>query len=353
MLPKRMIAAVLQEVGTLEVREVPVPSCPEDSILIRIAACAVCGTDVKVYRHGHRLIRPPRITGHELAGEIVAVGRKVSGWSVGERVAVAPAIPCGECPFCRRGVQAMCDNLTAIGYAYDGGFAEYMAVPPVAFRNGCVNRFGAAVSDEEACLAEPLACCINAQELAWVGLGHRVVVIGAGPVGCMNVQLARARGASRTILVDISPKRLELSRVAGADVHVDASTEDVVERVMQETQGAGADAVIVACSSGKAQEQALSMVAKRGVVDFFGGLPKDNPYIKFDSNLLHYREFYVIGNHGSTPRQNALALGLIAAKQISVRELITHRFTVSEILEAIGTTERAEGLKVLVKPERD
>ena len=135
-----MKAALLQEVGKLEVKDVPQPKCDEEGIVIKVAACAVCGTDVKVYRHGHRLIVPPRVTGHEVAGTIVEVGSRVSDLKVGDRVVIAPAIPCGECRTCRRGYLGMCDDLTAIGYHYDGGFAEYMAVPPRAVRIGCVCR---------------------------------------------------------------------------------------------------------------------------------------------------------------------------------------------------------------------
>ena len=343
-----MKAALLREVGSMEITDVPVPECPPDGLLMRVHSCAVCGTDVKVYRHGHRLIVPPRITGHELAGEIVEVGKDVTGFEVGQRVAVAPAVPCGKCRYCRRGIQSMCDDLTAIGYMCDGGFAEFMAVPPLAVANGCVNSVPENVSYEEASLTEPLACCINAHELAWVGLGQTVVVIGAGPIGCLNVQLARARGATRTILMDISDRRLELSRWVNADLCLNSLEEDAAARIIDETEGVGADIVIVACSSGKAQEQALDMVAKRGVVNFFGGLPKDDPYINFNSNLTHYREFYIVGNHGSTPRQNALALDLIAAGKIDARSLITHRLNISRTIEGIEITERGEGLKVLI-----
>ncbi len=343
-----MKAALLKEVGSMEITDVPVPECPADGLLIRVHACAVCGTDVKVYRHGHRLIVPPRITGHELAGEIVEVGREAAGFEVGRRVAIAPAVPCGKCRYCRRGIQSMCDNLTAIGYMYDGGFAEFMSVPAAAVANDCVNLLPENVSYEEASLTEPLACCINAHELAWIGLGQTVAVIGAGPIGCLNVQLARARGATQTILADISDHRLDLAQRANADLCVNSSSESLTDRIMDATNGVGADVVIVACSSGKAQEQALELVAKRGVVNFFGGLPKDDPFIRFNSNLMHYREFYAVGNHGSTPRQNAMALDLIGAGKIDARSLITHRLGISRTIEGIEITERGEGLKVLI-----
>ncbi|KPJ59590.1 MAG: hypothetical protein AMS15_06845 [Planctomycetes bacterium DG_23] len=347
-----MKAAVLEEVGRLEIKDVDEPKCPPDGLLIKVAACAVCGTDVKVLHHGHRLLVPPRITGHEVTGTIVEVGEELRGYHVSRRVAVAPAVPCGKCYYCQRGIQGMCENLTAIGYHYDGGFAEYMAVPGVAVKNGCVSSVPPGVSFEEAALAEPLACCINAQELMEVSLGDVVVIMGAGPIGCLNAGLARARGAGRVILTDIRKERLKLAeKVADADLYLNLTGEELKERIFGETERRGADKVIVACSSARAQEESLGLVAKRGVVDFFGGLPKDDPYIKFNSNLLHYREFSVLGNHGSAPRHNVLALDLIAAGQIKVKGLITHCFNISDTLKGIRVTEAAEGLKVIIEGE--
>ncbi len=345
-----MKAAVLEEIEKLVIKEVDNPICPPAAVLVKVEACAVCGTDVKVYHHGHKHIRFPRITGHEVAGAIVEVGQEVKDYQEGDRVAVAPAIPCGFCHYCRQGVQGMCAHLTAIGYHYDGGFADYMLVPPVAVRNGCVNKLPDNISFEEAAIAEPLACCINGQELSAVKLGDTVVVIGAGPVGCFHVQLAKSQGAAGIILVDISEKRLRIAGVASADVYIDGSRERVTEIVMEETKGRGAEVVIVACSSGKAQEESLRMVASRGKVNFFGGLPKDNPYIKFNSNLPHYKEFSVVGTHGSSPRHNRLALDLIAGGRIKAKELITHRLPLDKVPEGIGMAEKGECLKVIIKP---
>ncbi len=345
-----MKAALLEEIENLVIRDVDKPPCPRDSLLIKVEAGAVCGTDVKVYHHGHKHIRFPRITGHEVAGTIVEVGREVKDYQEGERVAVAPAVPCGSCHHCRQGEQSMCAYLTAIGYHYDGGFAEYMLIPPRAVSNGCVNKLSDNLSFEEAALAEPLACCINGQELSGVKLGDTVVIIGAGPVGCFHVQLAKSQGATRVILVDISEERLNMSRVASADIYIDNSRERALERVLEETEGRGAEVVIVACSSGRAQEESLQMVASRGNVNFFGGLPKDNPYIKFNSNLPHYREFSLVGTHGSSPGHNLLALKLIAEGRIKAKELITHHLPLDELPEGIGITEKGEGLKVIIKP---
>jgi len=346
-----MKAAVLEKIEDLRIKDIPVPSPGPLELVIKVKACAVCGTDVKVYHSGHRHIRFPRVTGHEVSGEIVEVGKEITAYRKGQRVAVAPAVPCGECYYCRRGIQGMCDNLTAIGYHYDGGFAEYMLVPEPAVRNGCVNELPPNLSFEEAAIAEPLACVINGQELSRVKLGDTVVVIGAGPIGYFHLDLAKSRGVAKTILAEVSRERLDAAKAQNkADVYINPASEDLTKRVMDETEGRGAEVVIVACSSGKAQEQALQLVAKRGNINFFGGLPKDKPYINFDSNLVHYREFYVVGTHGSSPRHNQLALKLIAQGKIEAKKYITKELPLDRVLEGILTVEKAQGLKTVIKP---
>jgi len=344
-----MKAAVLNGIEDLEIREIPRPTPSNHQILIKVRACTICGTDIKVYHHGHKHIRFPRVIGHEIAGEIVEVGSKVQGYRVGEKVAVAPAIPCGKCFYCRRGMQSMCVNLKAIGYHYDGGFAEFMLVPENAIHNGCVNYIPQNLSFEEAALAEPLACAINGQELSKIGMGDVVVVIGAGPLGCIHMQLARAKGAIKVILVELSPKRIQFAKeTISPDVIINPSQEDAAKRIKEETEGRGADKVIVACGNGRAQEESLHMVRARGIVNFFGGLPKDKPFIKFNSNLVHYGEFYVVGTHGSAPRHNKLALNLISQGKIRVKRLITHRLPLEKLREGLRLAENSKAMKVLI-----
>ncbi len=345
-----MKAIVFEDVEEMVLQEVPTPACEDDGLLIKVKACAICGTDIKIFHSGHRHIKPPRITGHELSGEIVEVGKNLTDFQVGQRVAVAPAVPCGECYYCKRSIFGMCDNLAPIGYQFDGGFAECMAVPPIAVKTTCVNVLPETVSFEEAAIAEPLACAINGQNLSGVWPGSIVLIIGAGPLGCMHARLARANGAAKTILADISEGRLEMARIAQADLYINSDEKDLEVLIPAETDGRGADIVITACSSPDAQEQAINLVAKRGNVNFFGGLPKGRSMITIDSNLLHYREFSITGTHGSAPDDNRMALKLISQGIVPVKDLISETIPLDRTVEGIGMAETGQYMKIVVTP---
>jgi L-iditol 2-dehydrogenase len=345
-----MRAAVFYGPGDLRVEERPRPRIAEDEVLLQVEACALCGSDARTYRYGASNITAPVVTGHEVAGTLAEVGSAVKGYAPGQRVAVAPAIPCGECRYCRRGAETMCDRLRSIGYEFDGGFAEYMAVPASAVRAGCVNIVPDGLSSTEAALAEPLACVINGQELLAVGPEDDVVVLGAGPVGCLHASLAKVRGARKVLMADLRPERLELARPFGADVFVDASRDDVRQRVLDETGGHGASVVIVAAPSRAAQELAVTLAAKRGRVDFFGGLPKSDPHMTLNANLVHYRELFIMGAYGSRPAHNRQALELLASGRIRVAGLVGLVLPLERVHEGIEAIAGGTVLKVVVKP---
>jgi L-iditol 2-dehydrogenase len=345
-----MTVARFYEREDLRVEDALVPAAGPGELLVKVVACSVCGTDVKIFYHGHRLLEPPRVIGHEIAGVVVAAGDGVVGWSVGDRVQLIAAVPCGECRPCKAGLGNICDNLRSIGYHFDGGYAEYVVVPEIALRAGGVNRVPASLTLEAAALTEPLACVLNGQELARVGAGDDVVVIGAGPIGCMHVRLARARGAARVTLVELSQERLELAATrVQPDVVVKGGPE-AVAAVQRETDGRGADVVIVAAASRIAQAQAVDMAAKRGRVSLFGSLPEDDRHLPLDSNAVHYRELQVVGAANSTPAQNTAALELIADGRVRVDDLITATLPLESVHEAIDAMRRGSGLKSVIAP---
>jgi L-iditol 2-dehydrogenase len=335
----------------VRIEDVPEPTCGPDEVKLRVRNCSTCGTDVKIFNNGHQNISPPRIMGHEVAGEVVEVGANVTVWSVGDRAQVIAAVPCGECYECRRGWMAVCENQTSVGYQYEGGFAEYLIVPRQVLKVDGLNRIPDNIGFDEASVAEPFACAINAQELIRVGDGDTVVVFGAGPIGCIHIRLARANGASRVFLIDVNADRLKMSADAvKPDEVINGSEVDVVERVKELTDGRGADVVITATAANVAQEQAIRMAARRGRISFFGGLPKTNPFIQCDSNLVHYRELMIMGANGSAPEHNKRALEYISTGKVPVKDLITVRLPLDRALEAFDIVAKGEAIKVTVEP---
>lgn len=337
----------------LRLEDVPEPTCGTDEVKIRVKNCSTCGTDVKIRKNGHQNLAPPRIIGHEIAGEVVEVGSGVAGdWKPGDRVQVIAAVPCGKCHECRKGWMAVCQNQTSVGYQYDGGFAEYMIVPHEVLAVDGMNRIPDGVGFAEASAAEPFACAINAQEQLGIEPGDDVVIFGAGPIGCMHVRIARGvHRAGRVILVDINSERLKMSADAvQPDVVINASEVNIVEEILKLTDGRGADVVITATPANITQEQAVSMAARNGRISFFGGLPKTNPTITLDSNLVHYRQLHIHGANGSAPEHNRRALDYIASGEVPVADLITRRIRLRDVMDAFGIVERGEAIKVTVEP---
>ncbi|OLF05575.1 alcohol dehydrogenase [Actinophytocola xinjiangensis] len=337
--------------GDLRLEDAEEPKAGPEEVKIRVRNCSTCGTDVKIFNHGHHHLVPPRVIGHEIAGEIVGVGADVSGWSPGERVQVIAAVPCGTCQECTTGHRTVCPNQTSVGYHYDGGFAEYLVVPRAVLAVDGLNRVPDNVGFAEASVAEPLACVLNGQELARVGEGDDVVVVGAGPIGCLHVRLARARGARRVFLVELNRARLDMaSALVAPDAAICGAETDAVEQVLALTGGRGVDVVITAAASGAAQEDGLRMAARAGRISLFGGLPKDRPTITLDANLVHYRELTVVGANGSSPDHNKRALELIASGRVPVTDLITHRLPLAELPDAIELVASGRAIKVTIEP---
>ncbi|WP_062069484.1 zinc-dependent dehydrogenase [Demequina sediminicola] len=346
-----MKALVFYAPEDVRIEDVPEPEVGPGEVKIRVRNCSTCGTDVKIFHNGHQNLSPPRIIGHEIAGEVVATGEGIEGWVEGDRVQVIAAVPCGDCYECSRGWMEVCQNQTSMGYQYSGGFAEYMIVPKEVMKVDGLNRIPEGVGFDEASAAEPLACAINAQSILGIEQGDTVVVFGAGPIGAMHIRLARANGAGRVFLIDVNAERLAMTADA---VHpeevIDGSEVDVVEKVKELTGGRGADCIITATAANIAQEQAIEMAARNGRISFFGGLPKTNPTITCDSNLVHYRQLRLFGANGSAPHHNKEALRKIASGEVPVKDLITEHIPLSRVLDAIGIVQRGEAIKVTVEP---
>ena len=341
----------------VRLEDVDEPTCGPGEVKLRVSNCSTCGTDVKIFHNGHQNLTPPRTIGHEIAGEVVEVGADVnatygSHWQVGDRTQVIAAVPCGDCHECKKGWMAVCQNQTSMGYQYDGGFAEFMIVPAAGAQGRRAQPDPDNVGYDEASAAEPFACAINAQELLGIEAGDTVVVFGAGPIGCMHIRIARGvHQAGPVYLVDVNADRLKMSAEAvQPEETIDGSQVDVVERVMELTGGRGADVVITATAANITQEQAISMAARNGRISFFGGLPKTDPFIKCDSNLVHYRQLHIHGANGSAPEHNKRALEYISTGQVPVKDLITRHIPLDDVLDAFQIVKNGEAIKVTVEP---
>jgi len=345
-----MKAGILETIEHLEVKEVPDPQLEPGSVVIKIKVCSICGTDLRTYHYGNDRIKLPHILGHEIAGQISAVGSQVSDFQVGDRVAITPRIACGECFYCRKGQDIYCLNNLSFGYRLPGGYAEYLLVPERGVQYGVVNTIEDSVSFEEAALAETLACCVRAQKTSRVGSGDTVVIVGGGPVGIIHCRLAKINDAARVVLVEKETKRLEQVNLDSIDKVVGSYKNNVEAEILALTEGNGADVVIVACSSAQAQEQSLSLASRGGRVNFFGGLPPGEAKVSIDSNLVHYREVSLQGSHGSTPPDNRQALDMLAKRTIVIDDLITHTFPLESIKEAFLFAESRKGMHVAVLP---
>jgi len=345
-----MKAQVFYGPQDMRLEDVPIPSPKEGEMLIKVEACAVCGTDVRIYYSGHHNVKPPQVIGHEIVGTIAEIGSGIEGYDVGEKITVVTPVGCGHCKYCISGKVNLCSSFRAIGYNFPGGFAEYMILPQEAVRQGNVIKLPSNASLEGSALIEPLSCVLNGQEYLNIGFTDTVVVIGSGPIGCMHTAVARAKGASKIILADIQAKRLEMAKPFGADIFVDSSKEDLVDLVRKETGGIGADVVITAAPSGQAQEQALQMVAKRGRISFFGGLPGDRATITLNSNIVHYNEVSIFGAYASNRYNYYEAAVLLSSGRVNLEKLITHTLPLEDLVKGIELVRQGEALKVIIKP---
>jgi L-iditol 2-dehydrogenase len=345
-----MKAAVVHALGDLRLEQIPVPEVPAGSIRLKVQSCAICGTDIRIYRKGDHRAMYPVVIGHEIAGTVDAVGRGASGIHEGERVCVAPGHGCGECRTCRSGFPNVCTRpFPSLGYKVNGGFEEYFAVPENIFRLGFVNAIPSGLSFAQASMSEIIACCLNAQQNTPTRPGDTVLVIGSGPAGIIHSQLARRAGARRVLVTQRSRQRLELARSRfSIDRVICSSEEDLGAAVMEETAGEGADVIYVCAPSAEAQETALQLAAPRGRINFFGGLPMGANHISVDANIVHYKELFIGGASSSRPVDNREALRLLEERAIDPDRLVTHTFAIDDIVRAFDVAESRQGIKVVV-----
>jgi L-iditol 2-dehydrogenase len=350
-----MKAALMHDVAAVTVEEAPEAELDDAGALLRVEACGICGTDARTFFNGDPRAPSPWILGHEPVGRLERLGSKAElpgGVEVGDRVFLGSILTCGICRWCLEGAQNLCARHELYGYdPFPGAFAETAAVPPIALKN--LIKLPDDLPSDLATVADPFACALNGVEVLDPGYSDVVVILGSGPIGCMQAVLARDRGVSKVWLLDVSAERLELALSAVGNVVDDAwvpESDNGVEAVLERTEGDGAERVIVAAPSKEAQRAALAMAGRRARVVYFAGLPKSDPISPFDANQLHYKELAVLGSYGATQRQYRIAMDYLDRRQEELARIVTHRFSLDDIDDGFNAIRSGTALKVVIEP---
>ncbi len=344
-----MIAVIYKGKGKFSVEDVLIPEISEDEILLKVRAASICGTDLKIKEFGH-FKNPddkPIILGHEFSGEIVKLGKNVRNLNEGMRISIAPNIGCGHCRECIGGYTNLCEDYEAFGINIDGAFAEFLRVPSRYISQGNIFILPNNITFDEGALIEPLSVAFNGIESADINLSDIVLIIGAGPMGVLNLMLAKLRGAQKVIVSEIIPERMEIAKKLGADFVINPKKENLKSALMELSYNRGPDVIITAVSSRKAQEESLDIIARCGRIVFFGGLPRGKDIINFKSNVVHYKQVTVTGTTGSSIIQYKKSLELAASKKIYLKKLISKKFSLSDAEKAFSSAVSPENLKVL------
>ncbi|MFB3764855.1 MAG: alcohol dehydrogenase catalytic domain-containing protein [Methanotrichaceae archaeon] len=340
-----MKAAVLKAPGVLELDSLPDPKCPRDGALVRVEACSVCGTDIKMLQRGHRDLVYPRIPGHEIVGTVLDIDQECR-ITEGDLVQVWPGIACGSCRPCQRGRDNECERMKILGFSRDGGFAELIALPKESVFRG-LSPVKKHSDSGIIALAEPLACCINGQELTRVSEGDTVLIIGGGPIGCLHAILAELRGAETIIVVEKLEGRIQRIKSHTGCAVWDAS-EPLEQAIAVETDGLGVDVILIATPEVKVDNFLLKLLAPGGRLCIFSGPRPEFSEETIDLRSMHYRELTMVGAYGCSSRQNRMAVELLASGRAKADWIITKRTSLDRIQDALSHSSERRGLKPVI-----
>ncbi|MFC1963339.1 zinc-dependent dehydrogenase [Chloroflexota bacterium] len=331
----------------VRLEEMPTPRIGPGELLLKTEASGICGSDVMEW---YRIDRAPLVLGHEVTGEIVAVGNGVRHLKKGDRVAVAHHVPCNTCHYCLTGHHTVCDTLRQTNFD-PGGFAEYIRLPKINVDRG-VYLLPDEVSFEEATFVEPLACVLRGQRRAGLHPGHSVLVIGSGIAGLLYVHLARVLGAGRIVATDIAEYRLKAAHQFGADATIHAK-DDITSRLRLINDGRLADVVVICTGAAEALLQGLQSVERGGTVLFFAPTNQGSTIPLSVNNLFWRSEITLTSSYAGSPADYAEALELIRSGMVQVREMITHRLSLAEASMGFKLVSAAQdSIKVIIEPQR-
>ena len=322
------------------------PEIENEEVLVKVYSCGICGSDIKILNYGNSRISPGRIMGHEIAGEIVQIGANVDKFKIGDKISIGADIPCKNCKSCQT-KNNKCEVDLAFGHEIDGGFTQYMFIKYSYLINGPIAKFDQ-VDFDLASLAEPLACCINGYEKVNFMSYESVLILGGGTIGMMLSFLANLYQIPKIYVADISKERImNFKNFDFITSHFDLIEENIFE---WKKNNSSFDLIFTANNNPESQKQAIELIESRGVINFFGGLPKNQSRIKINTNDIHYKEAIVTGSHGSTPRQHKEAIKIIQNNPSFFKKLISKRFPLIDYKKAFDEASNPENFKIILKP---
>lgn len=315
----------------LIIEERSIPKISNDQMLIKVQSCGICGSDIKILKYGNPRVSSGRIMGHEISGEVVDVGDLLEGFKIGDKVSIGADIPDkGD---------------LAYGHELDGGFSQYMVLDFTHIKNGPIEKFKD-IDYDIAALAEPLACCLNGYEKVQFKNYQSVLILGGGVIGLILSFIATLKNIPKIYIADISKERIKNFEkfefiTDYYDInHIKEKNDDF-------------DLIFTANNNPKSQQQAIELINSGGVINFFGGLPKDQRYVDIDTNKIHYKEVIVTGSHGSSPEQHKQAIEIIEEHSSFFTMLISKKFTIADFEKAFKEASNPRNYKVIIKPNKN
>jgi len=343
---KKMHVAMYYTNSDVRIEEMPIPEINDNELLVKVQASGICGSDVMEW---YRIKKAPLVLGHEMAGDVVQVGKNVEKYKVGDRVFVSHHVPCNTCRYCLDDQHTLCDTLHSTNF-YPGGFAEYLRVPEINVDRG-VFLLPKEMSYDEGVFIEPLACVVRGMRIVGMKPGASVLVIGSGIAGLLHIKLARALGAGQVIATDIDDYRLETAKKLGADMVINAK-ENVTEKLKKYNDGRLADIVVLCTGALPAVKQAINSADRGGTLLFFAPTEPgvEIPFPLFD---LWNKGVKMVSTYAGGPRDIADAIKLIRFKKVTVTDMISHKLPLSEAAKGFKLVDQAqESIKVVLYPQK-
>lgn len=343
-----MKASVCYKQNDLRTEDLPIPEISDNEVLIKMLACGLCGTDIQKIRGDS--VNKPTVLGHEVVGEIVKKGKNVSKFEIGDRVITAIHVPCFTCHYCNKGHYTICEQFRTNNID-PGGFAEFIRIPKLHL-NHLTHKVSNNVTDEEATLIEPIACCLHGLKQADIRPNDSVLIMGAGTIGILHAQLAKIKGANKVIVSDMSKFKLQKALNVGCDYAINIKEKNIIDEVNKITDGQGVDVIVIAAGVSSLVADAVNMVRRAGKIIVFSGFDK-NKLVTLDVSRFFKDEISIIGTYSVTPYEFPEALDLLEKRKLNTKEMITHVYPLNKLSEAIDISTNPEQpvLKVIIKAE--